>query len=70
MKPEPYNKAVEIVDFFMNNLFLTVHGAKIASLYLVDQIIEQEKEYRYNNVTFYPSTYWVEVREQINKNYY
>lgn len=49
-------------EIFINQLN---ENAKECALIAVEELIEQEN--RYNNGSFYPSKYWTEVKEEIEK---
>jgi hypothetical protein len=58
----PKEKAKELVDKMYG---VTDYQAKQSALIAVDELIKQEE--KYNNGTFYPSKYWQEVKQEIEK---
>jgi len=68
----PKEKAEELIDKFRNNIIsflsdnMKDHNAQKCALVAVDELIKQQNNY--NNGSFYPSTYWNEVKEEI-ENY-
>ena len=74
-------KAKELVDKFYQRFPLTMdvittrgdlsweydswNEAKQCALIAVDELIQQEN--RYNNGSFYPSSYWSQVKQEIEK---
>jgi len=68
----PAEKAKELVDkywiYLRANLLYddeAKEDAKQCALIAVDELIEEEE--KYNNGTFYPSNYWQEVKQEIEK---
>ena len=68
----PELKAKELVDkywiYLRANLLYddeAKEDAKQCALIAVDELIEEEE--KYNNGTFYPSNYWQEVKQEIEK---
>jgi flagellar capping protein FliD len=63
----PQEKAKELVDKYDETLTYleSKSKAKQCALIAVDELIEQQE--KYNNGSFYPSNYWNEVKEQIEK---
>jgi hypothetical protein len=70
----PKEKAKELVDKMNvihylkgNGLPVSMHNNQIkqCALIAVDELIEEEE--KYNNGTFYPSNYWQEVKQEIEK---
>ena len=61
-------KAEELYSQMYRILFHTnadpIH-CKQCALIAIDELIKQEQ--KYNNGSFYPSNYWKEVKEQIEK---
>lgn len=66
----PAEKAKELVDKYKEHIIETDDyfinsGAKKCALIAVDELIKQEE--KYNNGSFYPSNYWKEVKQEIEK---
>jgi hypothetical protein len=68
----PAEKAKELVDkywiYLRANLLYddeAKEDAKQCALIAVDELIEEEE--KYNNGTFYPSNYWIDVKAEIQK---
>jgi hypothetical protein len=64
------DKAKELVDKYKdemieNEAYFVNSGAKHCALIAVDELIEQQE--KYNNGSFYPSNYWNEVKQEIEK---
>jgi hypothetical protein len=57
---------VKAIKYFANGKIKECkEDAKECALIAVEQLIEQEN--RYNNGSFYPSKYWIEVKQEIEK---
>lgn len=67
----PKEKAKELLDKMMYHIkyncqpTLSEMVAKQCALIAVDELIKQQS--RWNNGSFYPSNYWTEVKEEIEK---
>ena len=73
----PKQKAIDLVDKFNDYTVKAIkyyadgkmkeckEDAKECALIAVEELIEQQN--RYNNGSFYPSKYWTEVKEEIEK---
>ena len=63
----PKEKAIELVNQYDETLTYleSKSKAKECALIAVDELIEQEN--KYNNGSFYPSKYWKEVKQEIEK---
>ena len=67
----PKEKAEELIrkyyTFGLNNpaQSFSWYECKQCALIAVDELIEQEN--KYNNGSFYPSKYWQEVKQEIEK---
>lgn len=64
----PREKAEELLLVYYNlgkDFYIPISFAKQCALIAVDELIEQEN--KYNNGSFYPSNYWQEVKQEIEK---
>lgn len=63
----PKEKAEELVDkmLFCFQGHIDEYTAKQCALIAIDELIIQEQQY--NNGSFYPSNYWKEVKQKIEK---
>tara|TARA_R110000868_G_scaffold118340_1_gene313921 strand:+ start:274 stop:498 length:225 start_codon:yes stop_codon:yes gene_type:complete len=71
----PRDKAIELVEQFMEHTvewdnvkevaFDSEFHAKKCALVAVDELIKEQE--KYNNGSFYPSKYWQEVKQEIEK---
>ena len=64
----PKEKAKELVDKMehpLEGFYIIRVAAKQLALISVDELISQENSY--NNGSFYPSKYWQEVKQEIEK---
>jgi hypothetical protein len=62
----PKDKAMELMLMYYDLIPMnTISFAKQCALIAVDELIEQENSY--NNGSFYPSKYWKEVKQEIEK---
>jgi hypothetical protein len=57
--------ADDVIDNKLVYGTLTYKLSKECALIAVDELIKQEE--KYNNGTFYPSKYWQEVKQEIEK---
>ena len=57
---ETYN-----VDLFCDECGISNDAAKYCALIAIDELINQQE--KYNNGSFYPSRYWNEVKQEIEK---
>lgn len=63
---KPKEKAEELMLKYYNLIPMnTVSFAKQCALIAVEELIEEEDNY--NNGSFYPSEYWQEVKQEIEK---
>ena len=64
----PKEKARELVFMFsheVRGIFFKKFRVKRCALIAVDELIKQES--RWNNGSFYPSNFWEQVKQEINK---
>jgi hypothetical protein len=66
----PGEKAKELVDKYKeqmieNEAYFVNSGARHCALIAVDEVIEEQE--KYNKGSFYPSNYWNEVKQEIEK---
>ena len=62
----PQDKAMELMLRYYELIPMnTISFAKQCALIAVDELIIEEN--RYNNGSFYPSKYWKEVKQEIEK---
>jgi hypothetical protein len=53
------------LDLFCDECGMSTDAAKQCALIAVDELIKQQE--KYNNGSFYPSNYWNEVKQEIEK---
>jgi hypothetical protein len=62
-----FNKFIEFSQDWdeVDGYIVNKYNAKQCALIAVNELIEQEQ--KYNNGSFYPSNYWSEVKQEIEK---
>jgi hypothetical protein len=62
-----FNKFIEFAQDWdeLDGYIVNKYNAKQCALIAVNELIEQEQ--KYNNGSFYPSNYWSEVKQEIDK---